>query len=166
MNKGKTIDDLKNIIRNVPNMSTCPEYTSGRGATLADLDSSKLLKIQEGIKKEFGDAASKAFVIMVDNIEVLSCTTFLNELYQLFYNDWKVKPLQTPDQPGYDIAKNKDGEYNLASGLMTIANMMGASSQRDDTFVIKEQFLRSNGVKLNYNEKSSEFAYGYKGFRN
>jgi len=47
------MENLKNIIRN-SNMSARPEFYSGRGAILCDLNSDILQKIYLGIEKEFG----------------------------------------------------------------------------------------------------------------
>ena len=54
------MERLKDIIRN-SNMSTRPEYYSGRGAILCDLNSDILQKIYLGIEKEFGKKAAKNY---------------------------------------------------------------------------------------------------------
>ena len=82
------MEKLKTIIRN-NQMSTRPEYYSGRGAITCDLNGKMLEGIYQGIKKEYGVNAAKNFVKMINNIKVLSATTFLQELYNLFYNKWK-----------------------------------------------------------------------------
>lgn len=82
------MEKLKDILRE-SGMSTRPEYYSGRGATRSDLDSSILGRIYDGILKEYGKRPANYYVKMVADIKVLSATTFLQELYMLFNNNWK-----------------------------------------------------------------------------
>ena len=70
------MEKLKEIIRN-NNMSTRPEYYSGRGATISDLNEKILFGIHKDLKKEFGESAGNGFVKMVNGIKVLSATAFL-----------------------------------------------------------------------------------------
>lgn len=79
---------LKKIIRSA-RMSTSPEFYSGRGATLMDLNSGILEMIYQGINNEYGEEAANNYVKMVDGIKVMSATTFLNELYNLKNCGWK-----------------------------------------------------------------------------
>jgi len=139
------MEELKEIIRN-NKMSTRPEYYSGRGATLSDLNSEILIGIHKGIKEKFGVKAAKAFVKMVANVKILSATTFLQELYDLYSRGWKVKPKKEKDASGVAIAKNEDGEYNLASGLFGVSEML-LGGDRNDTNAIRSYFLSMNGVK-------------------
>lgn len=139
------MEDLKEIIRN-NRMSTRPEYFSGRGATISDLNSEILSGIHKGIKKEFGLKAAKAFVKMVANIKVLSATTFLQELYDLYSRGWKVKPKKLKDAPGIAIAKNEDGEYDLASGLFGVSEFLN-NDKHNETSLIRGAFLAANGIK-------------------
>jgi len=84
------MEKLKEIIRD-NRMSTRPEYYSGRGATMSDLNGEILEGIFKGILKEFGNSAADNYVKMVADIKVASATTFLTELYGLFYSDWTQK---------------------------------------------------------------------------
>jgi len=136
------MEKLKNIIRN-NRMSTRPEYYSGRGATISDLDERILFGIHRDLKNEFGQAAGIGFVKMVAGIKVLLATAFLNGLYELFYNDWKYDEHQ-PDS--ISIPKDKDGNYNSAIGMIGVMNSL-FSDGRDDTQRIKSYFLIRNGVK-------------------
>lgn len=138
------MEKLKNIIRN-NRMSTRPEYYSGRGATISDLDGNILEGIHKGIESEYGKNAAKNFLKMVADIKVLSATTFLEELYQLFYNDWKYKT-KTKHASGITVPKDENGEYDVMAGMF---GMMAAltSNGRDDTQRIKSYFLRSHGIQ-------------------
>jgi len=105
-------------------MSTRPEYYSGRGAALSDLNSEILQKIYVGIEKQYGVKAAKNYVRMVDDIKVLSATTFLEELYQLFYNDWKYVKKRS-HASGISVPKNDNGEYDDNSALSGMAVIFG-----------------------------------------
>ena len=143
------MEKLKDIIRNA-NMSTRPEYYSGRGAITCDLNGIQLEKIFQGIKKEFGDKAAKNFVKMVDDIKVISATTFLEELYMLFQSGWvyRKKP-KSRQANGISVPKNEQGEYDdrsMMSGMLGIFAAM-SSGGRDETSEIKNYFLMNHGVK-------------------
>lgn len=138
------METLEEIIRN-NRMSTRPEYYSGRGATMSDLNDEILEGIYKGIQKEFGKDAAFNYVKMIADIKVLSATTFLQELYDLFYNNWKyVKKKKHAD--GIAVQKNSDGNYDETHGMLSIFSAM-SSGNRDDTQSIKGYFLKRHGVK-------------------
>ncbi len=144
------MEKLKDIIRN-NRMSTRPEFYSGRGAITCDLDGQILEGIYQGIKKEFGEEPAKNFVKMVDDIKVISATTFLEELYMLCSNGWKYRKKSKAHQAsGISIPKNENGEYDVNSLTSGILGMFAAISNgsRDETPVIKNYFLSKHGVKL------------------
>lgn len=136
------METLKNIIRN-NQMSTRPEYYSGRGATTSDLNEKILFGIHRDIREEFGEEAGKGFVNMVEGIKVLSATAFLNGLYDLFYSNWEYSKRQ-PDS--ISIPKDRDGNYDPTIGIVSIMESL-FSSGRDDTQQIKFHFLQSNGIE-------------------
>ncbi|RPI84278.1 MAG: hypothetical protein EHM34_03880 [Nitrosopumilales archaeon] len=141
------MEKLKDIIRN-NKMSTRPEFYSGRGAILCDLTGEILEGIFKGIEKEFGKIAAKNYVKMVHDIKVLSATTFLEELYQLFYNNWKYRK-KKKHADGITIPKNAKGEYDersAVSGMMGIFSAM-SNGDRDETRMIKGHFLERHGIK-------------------
>ena len=141
------MDKLQNIIRD-NRMSCRPEYYSGRGATMSDLDGQILEGIYKGILKDYGKNAAKNYIKMVADIKVMSATTFLQELYDLFHNKWKyVEKEKHAD--GISIPKNEDGEYDEASAQSGMLGIFAALSSggRDDTIRIKGGFLQSHGVK-------------------
>jgi hypothetical protein len=137
------METLKNIIRE-SNMSTRPEFYSGRGATLSDLNGQILQEIYNGIEKHFGDEAAENYVKMVDGIKVLSATTFLQELYDLYYSGWKYTP-EKEDASGIAVHKDEDGNYNTALGMFGVS--LALSNDRDDTNSIKAGFLLAHGIK-------------------
>lgn len=136
-------------------MSTRPEYYSGRGATLSDLNNQILEGIFKGIDKEFGRNAAKNYVKMIADIKVLSATTFLEELYVLFNNDWKYR-VKKQHASGVSVPKNEDGEYDERSATMGIFGILCAMSNngRDDTEAIRGHFLLSHGSKSKGNTTS------------
>lgn len=139
----ENLEKLKDIIRN-NRMSTRPEYYSGRGAILCDLDGRQLEGIYQDILKEFGEKPANNFVKMVADIKVISATTFLQELYELFYRDWKYKK-KRQHASGISVEKNEDGTYNAEHGVLGI--MSSLFNNRDETQSIKRYFLLSHGVK-------------------
>lgn len=141
------MEKLKEIIRN-NNMSTRPEYYSGRGAIMCDLNGKILEGIYQGILKEFGKNAAKNFVKMVADIKVLSATTFLEELYMLFGNNWKYIN-KKEHANGISVPKNENGEYDDRSVMSGIFGIFSAMSNngRDETMAIKNYFLSQHGVK-------------------
>ena len=126
-------------------MSGRPEYYSGRGATLSDLNSELLQMIWKGVKKEVGKKAAAAFVEMVVDIEVLSATCFLNTLYSLEARGWIwTKPNRCQGNLDH-IDVGPDGEGRFAVGMASIAAWMGGGSSRDDTLMIRGEFLAKHG---------------------
>jgi hypothetical protein len=141
------MEKLKEIIQN-NRMSARPEYYSGRGATISDLNDQILEGIYQGIKKEYGDKPAENFVKMVEDITILSATTFLQELYDLFNCNWKYKK-KKQHAIGITIQKNENGEYDEGSITQGIVSIFSAilNSDRDDTNIIKGHFLRIHGIK-------------------
>ena len=82
---------------------------------------------------------------MVEDIKVLSATTFLEELYMLYSNNWKYTKKRS-HAAGVTVPKNADGEYDLAGGMFGMMSAM-MSSGRDETQSIKSYFLSQHGVK-------------------
>ena len=137
------MERLKDIIRN-NRMSTRPEYYSGRGAILCDLDGKILEGIYQGVLKEFGEKPADNFIKMVADIKVISATTFLQELYELFHRDWKYKK-KRHHASGIAVQKNEDGTYDATHGVLGI--MSSLFNDRDETQMIKGYFLSRHGVK-------------------
>ena len=143
------MEKLKEIIRK-NNLSTRPEFTSGRGAIVCDLNGTQLEGIYQDILKEYGVKAAKNFLKMVDDIQVMSCTTFLEELYMLCGNGWRyTKKPKEQQANGVSIPKNNKGEYDENSMLSGMVGIFSAMSNgcRDETPQIKNYFLSSHGIK-------------------
>lgn len=142
------MENLKEIIRN-NNMSTRPEFYSGRGAIMCDLNGKILEGIYQGILKEFGEKPAKNFLKMVADIKVLSATTFLEELYLLCGNGWNYKKKRKSRQaPGISIPKNENGEYDEKSAMSGMMGIFAAISNggRDETIMIRSGFLFNHGI--------------------
>jgi hypothetical protein len=128
--------DIREIVQQA-GMSDRPAYYSGRGATISDLNSQILQKIHESIVKNIGAEAGKEFIQLVDEIEVMSATGFLQALYSLARNNWKFDPAMVKSN-GTDI----DSE---GSAWGTLLGSM-SRGKRDDSDSIKNEFLRKHGV--------------------
>jgi len=137
------MEKLKEIIRN-NRMSTRPEFYSGRGAILCDLDGKILEGIYQGILNEYGEDAAKNYVKMVADIKVISATAFLQELYELFNRNWKYKKKRN-HASGIAVQKNEDGTYDATHGVLGI--MSSLFNDRDETTIIKGYFLSKHVVK-------------------
>lgn len=119
------------------NISARPEFYSGRGATLTDLNSDILEKLYAAIKVEYGVQPAAAFVKMVADIKPLSATAFLNRLYALEGSGWQFK---TRLQCDSDIDLGPDNEGRMSIALATIGNLLGGRLN-DETEAIRRPFL-------------------------
>lgn len=151
----ENLEKLKEIIRN-NRMSTRPEYYSGRGAILCDLDGKILEGIYQGILNEFGEKPAQNFVKMVADIKVISATTFLQELYELFNRNWKFKK-KKQHSSGIAVQKNDDGSYDAAHGVLGI--MSSLFNDRDETQPIKGYFLANHGVESKVQMSNDGYYY-------
>ncbi len=138
------MEKLKNIVREV-NMSTRPEYYAGYNAILSNLNGEQLQGIFEGVKKEYGEAAAENFVAMVAGMEQMKATSFLNELYSLYYAGWKYVSAEK-DASNMEIAKDEDGNYDIVQGMAAVKTVV-FGNDRDDTDAIRNDFLRRNGYR-------------------
>ena len=142
----------------LPNsMSERPGYTSGRGATISDLDSKKLSFIYDRIRNNISKEASNNFIDMVQDLRVASCTGFLNALYSLEYSDWKYT--KNSDRDVSDIHVENEGE-----GIGTILAKISGSN-RDETLQIVGDFLRTFGkhhITLNDRIRGGRKGYYYR----
>lgn len=129
-------------------MSGRPEYFSGRGATLSDLNSDLLEMIYQGILKEIGKGGAQNFIKMVEDIDVLSATLFLNSLYELEARSWVWENSQQTSKASKHLDVGPEGEGRMAVGLASIGAWMGGGSGRDDTRQIRDSFLRAHGRKV------------------
>jgi len=132
-------------------MSARPEYYSGRGATMSDLNSDILEKIYQGIKEVHGGKAAGEYVKMVSKIPKLSATDFLLSLYRLEGNKWKWGKGMSGNEKGVYVDGPTD-EAKFAVGMISIAHVMSGMNERDETSYIRGQFLNKHDVK-NPNDK-------------
>lgn len=116
-------------------MSGRPEFFSGRGATLADLDGNRLFAIYNKIMEEIGEAAAKEFVTMIENIDCLSATNFLNCLYSLEANNWTYIPAE---QSNIDLGSDTPGRDAIAFASL----FSSLFSSGDATDCIRNSFFK------------------------
>ena len=116
---------------------------SGRGATLSDLNGQILTNIHNVIKVQHGLPAAAAFVDMVESMEEMNATDFIENCFLLErsgYN-WKMENVR---KIGFNIPKDGDGRHNFGVLVGTAMAMMNRD-KRDDTAEIRNDFLRKNG---------------------
>ena len=142
------MDVLKNIIRE-SGMSSRPEFYSGRGATLCDLNSEYLQKIHNGILEKFGKKHAESYILMVARLKELSATGFLNALYALHDGGWK-KPKNVVESDKFAVHKNEDGEYDAVHGQVSVMSAI-FSTGRDQTNAIRSGFNHTHRVFLKKN---------------
>lgn len=135
----------REIVYSVKGMSGRPEYYSGRGATMSDLDGDRLYAIYQKIEQELGTRQADAFVTMVEKLKTLSATNFLNALYALERNDWNLTEFNESN-----IDLGSDGAERGIIAFATIAEGLFGCG-RDDTEYIRSSFLR----KLGFPERGS-----------
>jgi hypothetical protein len=134
---------LADAIHNHGQMSSRPEFFSGRGATLSDLNDRILENLYRRIlgNHELGEKAAQAFVDMVADIPVLSATDFLITLSALEGNGWVWEKCLLGNQKGIYAG-------DVGSGLGTILSVAGGSRERNETPAIRNEFLRRHGKKI------------------
>lgn len=137
--------DVKAIV-NKSGMSERPEFYSGRGATLSDLNSEILEKIYQEINHEYGEEASNNFVQMVSEIPKLSATDFLLTLYGLEANNWKYNKRILSNQKGIDVGPDMGDGVREFIGVNTIVSYMSGGNEMDKTYPIRSEFLESHGI--------------------
>lgn len=124
---------VKEIVCSV-GMCDRPEFYLGRGATRSDLNGDKLYAIYQEIKDEFGQKQAEAFVAMVKKIQFLSATKFLKELYALEKNSWELNMEESENITNYCGVE--------AIAFAAMVGVRAGRSFRDDTYLIKGEFLR------------------------
>ncbi|MEI3356570.1 MAG: hypothetical protein V8R81_06025 [Clostridia bacterium] len=124
---------VKEIVCSV-GMCSRPEFYLGRGARRSDLNGDKLYAIYQEIKDEFSQKKAEAFVAMVKRIQFLSATNFLKELYALEKNSWELKVEESENTTNYCGAE--------AIAFAAMVGVRSGKSFRDDTYLIKGEFLR------------------------
>lgn len=153
--KGRHKMDARAIVHNWAGMVARPEYTSGRGATTSDLNSTQLEQIYEGVKQNVGQEAATNFAQMVADLTELSATGFLLSLYDLEASGWRwVHQKKKPVNIALD---GRDDELVL-SGMCTIFSAFGRGD-RDDTPFIRASFLRNHEKELIFDEDDYASTY-------
>jgi len=136
-----------------------PSYYAGRGARLGDLKGEQLelifqhLQCNQGEGREYPEGAADAFVQMVASIPKLSATDFLVVLDALDRTGWKWEDhlLNAIGVSGMNLGDTKDSQGNYgaharAVGFGAIMSVMDGMNDRDETFLIRGEFLRRRGV--------------------
>jgi hypothetical protein len=149
------IKDAKEIL-NRSGINPRPEYYSGRGATLSDLNDKMLERVFENINNFHGKDAGKAFVNMVSDIVVLSATDFIKCFFKLENNNWKWNKSFLPqvEKRGIEVTDH-------ASAFGTVLSVLSRGNHSDDTFSIAYNFLNRHGKKTQRQMANRYNKYGY-----
>lgn len=129
---------VADIVRSV-GMSDRPEYYSGRGATLTDLQDRHLEGIYQKIESAHGPDAAENYALMVADIPKLTATDFLLTLYALESHRWIWDKKLLGNEKGIYVT----GE---AVGFATLVGGMFGDLDRDETMGIRREFLRRHGL--------------------
>lgn len=121
----------REIVHSVKGMSSRPDFYSGRGAIMSDLDGNMLYAIYQKIAQKLGTEQANAFVTMVEKLETLSATNFLNALYALERNDWNLIKF---NESNVDVSSDGTAFATVSESLFNYG--------RDDTEDIRLSFLR------------------------
>jgi len=117
-------------------MSRRPEFYSGRGARLSDLDDERLESIWSGIRAARGGDAAQAFALMVASMPEISATDFLLALSALEGNAFAWDAALLPKAGGVYAT-------DPVSAMCTVAD---AGRRGGDTLLIRGRFLKRHGI--------------------
>jgi len=113
------------------------EYYSGRGALMCDFNGEHLISIYNKLAKLDSHKALN-MAKMALNMPTLGATEFLESLYNLAQNDYKLDET-TISTNNVSLGSTRDEERTSIS-IASIASFL-CGSRRDETFAIKSQFL-------------------------
>lgn len=123
-------------------LSTRPEFYSGRGAIQSDLNSGHLEMLYGGVLAEHGQPAAVQFVRFIADFPVLSATAFLNSFYAFLHNDCTYTPREHSEMDNIDVGPDNDQREFI--GMISIFGALAGDSKRDETEMIRGQFLQSH----------------------
>lgn len=118
-------------------MSSKPEFYTGRGATLIDLNSKRLEDIYQLIKNNPGNDAANSFIQLIAHTPVLSATYFLVALYKLEESNW-VWNKKFLDKELFKYVSDRETTLQLITGAEKV----------DETKSIRKWFLRDHKIML------------------
>lgn len=136
-NKVNPITLIKRIIY-TSGLSARPEYYSGRGARLSDLNGQMLYSIYNKLTR-LDQNKGLNMAIMTLNMNSLETTNFLEKLYQLVENNYNLEKLQLSDN-NYSLGTTKNNEKENTE-LYTYSTSLN-NLKTDDTEIIKFEFKR------------------------
>ena len=126
------------------NMSTRPEYYSGRGVTESDLNARQLATIYRGLLHgegtDFPKGAAENFLLMVKNLSYLTASDFLTALYALDARNYTI----VPEDAHQAVHIGPDDETRVPAAMAGMFSFLG--NKRSD----EEEKMRSNGIKYTF----------------
>ena len=134
--------------------SSDPSVYSGRGATLADLNSNLLEKIYALLQIEAGPEVAEKFVQFVYDLEKLSMTSFLNRFYEFCRQggNYVCRPHDILEE--HDVGP--DGEYRFGIVMSSILAVATGQNLRDDTEEIRRDFLVKHENEFTRNKQQDK----------
>lgn len=126
--------DGRSILR-AANMSTRPEYYSGRGAIACDLSGEQLCAIYESVATHHGVDAGAAFLKMVNELPKLTATDFILAFYRLENSEWAgVSSLG--EEKGMYISAPADTREGQMQGMHGLVAALAGGASRDESTTI------------------------------
>ena len=142
--------DIRDIVMST-GMSARPEFYSGYGIDTGNLNSNKLERIHEGIKKYYGDREAKEFVKFVTKIPVMSATVFLTNLYDFVRNGFNSNKV-TFDESDIATPRGEGSIMNLFAVLATASQRADKSSKKKLTKEEREhEEIRNHYMRVKMN---------------
>lgn len=133
-NKVSPLIIIKRIV-NTSGVCSSPEYYSGRGAKLCDLNGKNLIEMYKKLAKLDVEKAT-AMAKMTMNMQTLGATEFLRSLYNLASNDYKLDDMEMIENNIY--LGNGTHEQVWIVGVASIASSI---NKYDETPSIKSHFF-------------------------
>lgn len=157
-NKLDSIVVIKRIL-DTSGVSSSPEYYSGRGAKLCDLNGKNLISIYNKLNR-LDTKKSLAMAKMTFEMPTLGATEFINSLYSLAYNNYDLEKYHLSSN-NIDLGNGSENS-RFVIGMASLASSMCYRS--DDTIAIKHEFanLLPNEFKDKLNCDLQDNSYYHK----
>ena len=151
--------DSDTVIRRIittSGLSDRPEYYSGRGAMICDLNSNMLYLIYKKLARLDSNKGLNMAKMTLE-MSTLGATEFLENLYSLAYNNYDLEKIKlSSDNVSFG---NSRGDSMFAIGLASLASTLG-TPRTDVTPSIKESFINMLPEKVINNIDLEQIDFG------
>lgn len=143
----KPCDGEELIQRYCHGMCTRPEFYSGCGVDTNDLGPQQLEKIYRGLIADFGNETGVSFCQMIEQLENLSATNFLNQFYLFCARGFVWEP--TLPESGNDVGPDTEAREAIGTfiAINALSGMSDPEKDRIDSIGVKHAFFRSIDYK-------------------